>query len=107
MAARHFALARIAGVAVFFASGSAAWADTACNGALTGTVSGDVVVPKGASCTLSQVNVNGSVQVSSGASLSIDGRQYPSVINGDVEAEHCVSVLLNGAVTVGGEVHIQ
>src|SRR4030095_753355 len=86
--------------------GTLAWADTLCTGALTGDIAGNVVVPKNASCTLTQINVSGSVLVSNGASLAIDARQYPSMVSGDVEAAHCGSTMLKRAVTVGGAVPI-
>ena len=77
---------------------------------MTGNIEGNVVVPYGASCTLGGpyggANVSGNVQVSQHASLIIQARQYPSTIAGDVEADHCASALLEGAVTVGGNVEI-
>src|SRR5437867_3808496 len=106
MKARDLGLALIAGVATLCAGTSAAEAAT-CNGTLTGDIAGDVVVQKDASCTLSQVNVSGSVLVATGAGLTVDGRQYPSVIRGDIEAQHCAFALLKGAVTISGAFHVQ
>src|SRR5436305_6595479 len=106
MKARDLGLALIAGVVTLCAGTSAAEAAT-CNGTLTGDIAGVVVVQKYASCTLSQVNVSGSVLVSSGASLTVDGRQYPSVIRGDIEPQHCAFALLKGAVTISGECQAQ
>jgi hypothetical protein len=51
-------------LAALVAGGTVAWADTKCNGSLTGTIVGNVVVPTGGSCTLYQANVTGNIQVS-------------------------------------------
>jgi hypothetical protein len=46
------------------------------------------------------------VQVQQGGSLIIQARQYPSTITGNVQANQCNFALLEGAVTVGGNVQI-
>src|SRR5271170_2511446 len=94
-------------LAALAAGGAAAWADTVCNGSMTGTIAGNVVVPTGGSCTLYQANVSGNVQVSQNASLTVDGLEEWSSIGGNVIANACASTLLEGAVTVGGNVQIQ
>lgn len=81
-------------------------ADTNCTGTLTGTINDNVTVPKGASCTIETATVSGNVQVSQGASLVIDAYEEPSTIGGNVEADHCKFVLLEGNVTVNGNLQI-
>ena len=82
-------------------------ADAVCAGSLSGNVTGNVFVGSGVSCTISQANIGGNVQLKPGARLVIDGRQYPSVIGGNVVAQNCTFALLEGAVTVRGNVVIQ
>src|SRR5260370_2978178 len=77
-----------------------------CTGTLTGTVSGNVVDASGASCTLSDITVSGNVQVSQNGRLTVDATQQPSIIAGNVEATNCAFALLEGGVTVGGNVQI-
>lgn len=102
-----FALALASALTAFVASTSMARADTTCSSTLSGTVDGNVVVPSGASCTLSNVTVKGGVRVSQNASLIVDATQQPATINGAVQATNCVSALLEGGVTVAGNVQIQ
>lgn len=87
--------------------GGTAWADTVCNGSLTGNIAGNLVVPAGGSCTLYQANVSGNVRVSQNASLTVNGLEEWSSIGGNVQATACASTLLEGSVTVGGNVQIQ
>jgi hypothetical protein len=94
--------------AALFASASAARAaDATCVGLLSGIINGNVVVPPGTSCTMSDVTVRGDVQISENASLTVDVTQQPTMIYGNMQANHCASVLLEGGVTVTGSVHIQ
>src|SRR5579864_7640973 len=79
--------------------------DTSCTGTLTGTL-GNVVVPTRASCTLSAVSVSGNVRVAQGAALTVMG-PAPSLIAGNIQAEHCQSVLLTGSVALQGNLEIQ
>jgi cytoskeletal protein CcmA (bactofilin family) len=65
-----------------------------------------VIVPDGASCVLSGATINGNVHVKRNASLSVD-TVAPSAVRGNVEADQCLSVLLGGAVTVEGNLHVQ
>jgi feruloyl esterase len=74
---------------------------------LSGTITGNIVVPNGASCTLSNANVTGDVQVLQNASLTVDATQQPTTINGNIQANHCASALLEGGVTVTGSVQVQ
>ena len=86
---------------------AAARADTSCTGPLSGTVNGNIVVPNGASCTLSNATVSGDVHVLQNASLTIDATEQPTTINGNVLANGCTSALLEGGVTVSDSVQIR
>ena len=105
---RGFAHATVIAVAMLAGSAWAAHAaNTSCAGTLNGSIKGNIVVPNGASCTLSDATVTGGVQVSQGASLTVDATQQLTTIGGNVQAINCASVLLEGGVTVGGSVVIQ
>jgi hypothetical protein len=84
---RSLALSLASAVPVVFAGASAVCAaNTACVGTLSGNIVGNVVVPNGASCTLSDTTVAGNVHVSQNASLTIDATQQPTTIDGNVQA---------------------
>jgi hypothetical protein len=108
MMARRLACALSLIVAAAFAGAPAAYAaDTACNGTLSGDIAGNVVVPKGASCTLFDATITGNLKISQNASLTVDATQQPATIDGNLEANQCAFALLKGGVTVGGNVQIQ
>jgi predicted acyltransferase (DUF342 family) len=99
-------LAVAAFVACFSMLGSnpAARAQNAtCVGTATGTFTGNLVVPNGASCNLSNAIVNGNVSVGQNSTLLVSA----TTINGNVQANQCVSVNLTGSVAVGGNFQIQ
>jgi hypothetical protein len=107
---RTVALVLAVAVAALFANAWAARAaDTACAGLLSGIIDGNVVVPQGASCTMSDVTVRGNVRIleNASASLTVDATQQPTTIDGNVQANHCASALFEGGVTVTGSVQIQ
>lgn len=105
---RTFILALTLTVFALFVSGPAARADTSCTGLIKGTsVTGNLVVPQNASCTLDTVTVTGNVQVMKNASLSVQAYVEPSAIGGNVLAQGCAFALLQGTVTVGGNLQIQ
>src|SRR4029077_1299540 len=68
---KTFMVALSLSAAVMLGGGSTVRADTNCTGTLTGTIKGNVTVPKGASCTIEIATVTGNVKVSQGASLII------------------------------------
>ena len=104
---RNFAFVLILAAPALGAGASTVHAANAnCTGTVSGTVSGNVVVPSGASCTLSDVTVSGNVQVSQNASLTVDATEQPATIHGNVQATNCAFVLLQGGVTVGGNLQI-
>jgi len=104
----RFAHALIAAIPALVGGASAVHAaSTSCTSVLSGTITGNIVVPNGASCTLSDANVTGDVQVLQNASLTVDATQQPATINGNIQANHCASALLEGGVTVTGSVQIQ
>jgi hypothetical protein len=85
--------------------------DMNCSGLMGGgrtvtNIDGNVTVPEGKSCTLSFVNIKGDVRVGRDASLIVSAYTEPSAIDGDVEAKNCRSVLLQGNVTVRGNLSI-
>ena len=82
-------------------------AATSCTSTLSGSITGNIVVPIGASCTLSDATIIGKVQVLQNASLTIDATQQPTTINGNVLANQCASALLKGGVTVSASVQIR
>ncbi len=97
--------------AALFGTSDAKAADITCSGTIGGSTSaanlkGQVVVPDNASCTLSFVNVSQGVTVGKGASLTINGYLEPSTIGGPIVANNCGSVLIQGNVTVEGDVAI-
>ena len=104
----------MAAATTFFAGVPTAWAaNVTCTGPMSGgasgplNIDGNVTVPQGANCTLTFVNVTGNVQADKGSTLLIDGYTEPSTIGGNVHANNCYSALLQGSVTVGGNVQIQ
>ncbi|MCL2429176.1 MAG: tannase/feruloyl esterase family alpha/beta hydrolase, partial [Alphaproteobacteria bacterium] len=86
-------------------------AETDCAGLIGGgstvtTINGSVIVAEGRSCTLSFVTVTGDVRIGRDATLIVSAYAEPSEIGGDVEGRDCGSVLLQGNVTVGGNLRI-
>jgi hypothetical protein len=85
--------------------------DMSCSGLIGGArtvtnINGNVTVPAGTSCTLSFVNIAGNVGVGQNATLVVSAYLEPSEIAGNIEADNCNSVLLQGNVTVGGNLNI-
>jgi pimeloyl-ACP methyl ester carboxylesterase len=94
-------------VALFCDAPVASADDTTCSGVIKGTaVTGNVIVPKNASCILDTTSVTGDVLVLENANLSVQAYVEPSTIGGNVLADHCASTLLEGTVTVGGDLQI-
>src|SRR5689334_8513876 len=81
-----FALTAITGLAM-----TAQAANLTCTGAITGNVTGNVVVPPGKSCTVAQSTIAGNILVQQGASLTVQGQDEPSAIGGNIQADHCAS----------------
>ena len=76
---RTFPLALIIAVPAVIGSAPAVHAAvTSCAGSLSGNLNGDIVVGTGASCTLSNATVTGSVQVQQNASLVVDATAQPT-----------------------------
>jgi len=102
---------RLAGLLVWLVAltlgvgSSAALAATECNGPLSGTVVGGVVVNSGDFCVLDEANVSGGVQVNPGGILILCG----STINGGLDANGAGNVIVGaeeidcaGSVINGG-----
>lgn len=78
-------------------------ADTECTGTLGGnTITNDVVVPEGASCTLA-TSVTGSVSIGKGSSFTSTG---DITVNGQITARDAGSVVLGGALKAIGGVEV-
>jgi hypothetical protein len=95
----------------FIAQPQARASDMSCSGLIGGgrtvtNINGNVTVPAGASCTLSFVNITGNVGVGQNATLVVSAYTEPSEIAGNIVANNCQSVLLQGNVTVGGNLNI-
>ena len=105
---RTFVFASLMALSAVIGGASAVRADTVCTSqSLTGSITGNVVVPSGASCTLSNATVSGDVHVRQNASLTIDATAQPTTINGNVLANGCRFALLEGGVTVSDSVEIR
>jgi len=107
-----FAFVMAATMTFFGGAPTAQAADVICSGTLGGgstvtNITGNIIVPEQASCTLNFVTVAGNVRVGKGASLVVTAYTEPSTIGGDVRAHNCGSVLLEGNVTVEGNLHIK
>ena len=78
--------------------------DTICRGTVTGNHE-NVIVPDGATCTISNARIDGNVEVKTGAALTVNG---PTYIGGNVQSEGSRFVRLSGSgVTVPGDVQIK
>ena len=80
---------------------SYSFGQTACSGSLSGNF--DSISVSSGSCTLNGVTVTGSIEVSSGASLFINGR---SQISGSVSSEGGGNINIGGQTQVSGDVSI-
>jgi hypothetical protein len=78
-----------------------------CSGSLSGSVSDDVVVPSGATCTIHSASITGGIDVQRGGSLLVQGYLEPTTVGGGISARGCGSALLEGNVTVRGSVRIE
>src|ERR1700733_10199230 len=107
----------LAAAAMFWGPSAAALAAsgthiTECTGAMgpastVTTITGELDVPANATCTLDFVNVTGNVVLETGANLVISAYDEPSTVGGSVLAHLCGTALLQGAVTVAGDVQIR
>jgi hypothetical protein len=79
--------------------------ETTCTGTITGSHD-NVVVPQGATCTINDASLNGSVYVQRGGGVTISGRTY---INGNVQSEDGGAYVrtTGSSVTIGGNVQIK
>src|SRR5262245_66385905 len=105
-ALKAFTLALDLAAAALRGDTSTVRADMNCTSTLTGTIQGNVNVPKGASCTISFANISGNISVSRDGSLVINAYNEASTITGDIQADRCGSVHLGGNGTVEGNLHI-
>ena len=72
-----------------------------CDGSATGlTIKGDLVVPSGASCQLTNSTVRGDVKVRTGAYFEATG----TTVRGDVYAKRAQTVFIDGGSNVRGNI---
>jgi hypothetical protein len=96
-------LALLAGGALMLAAGiPAARAETSCTTTLTGTISGNVVVPPGRICVLNAATVTGNVTVEAGATLGVDNG---STVEGNISGDQCQGVEIGVTGTATNSVH--
>ena len=93
---------------------------TTCTGLLTGSVTGDVVVPTGATCTLEGAEVSGDVTVepngrldgwgtiTGSVSIGAGGALHlmDSLIGGDVVCRACRALTMSFMYGVGGDIRV-
>jgi hypothetical protein len=98
---KSFVLVGVAALALLALSSPASAHSTSCNGTLSGqTISGDLVVPDGAVCTIVNTNVGDDVWVGENAFFQATG----SHISDRVEGDRSQTVFIDTGTTVGGEV---
>ena len=85
------------------ASPAAAHSDFRCSGVFKGKSYGDVVVPRGAACTLVGATVDGDVRVLRNAYFQATG----TVVRGDVEGERAQTVFIDTGSRVSGSVEAE
>jgi hypothetical protein len=97
------------GLGIMLAAIPARADETSCTGSLVGkTINGNLVVPDGATCSLTNVRVTGNVLVRTGATLVMPGGNV--TISGNLYANQCKNVFIRtigGPVSVGGNVVIR
>ena len=96
------------GLGIMLAAIPARADETSCTGSLVGeTINGNLVVPDGETCSLTNVRVTGNVLVRTGATLVMPGGNV--TISGNLQANRCKTVAIEpqGPVSVGGNVAIQ
>ena len=89
-------------ITTFLLTITASFGQTVCSGSLSGNFDG-ISVTSG-TCNLNGVTVTGSVEVNSGASLSISGS---SEIRGNLFATNGGNINIGGTTTVSGDVSVQ
>jgi hypothetical protein len=124
----HFTTTMLACGIMVAALPTARAADTTCPPNLVNTtVNGNLIVPAGQGCSMTGVTVTGNVQVQTNAVLTFPNSLPTSTIvgnvsvgtgasvgsfggltiDGNLDANQCLSVTLNAPATVGGNVQIQ
>jgi hypothetical protein len=110
---KRFAITPLAALGILAGTVPAARAaDATCPPTPSGTINGNLVVPAGTSCSLTNVTVTGNVKVGKGASLNVLSFAGQTVtIGGNVQAAQCQQVSLHanpgGVLSVGGNVQIR
>jgi hypothetical protein len=77
--------------------------ETTCNNTLGAVTVDNLLVPKGANCTLSKTRVKGNIKVESGATL----RAINVRIGGNIQAEKARNVVVDTRSVIGGSIDIK
>jgi ABC-type molybdate transport system substrate-binding protein len=93
----------LAAAMLLVCAGAAQAEETVCIGSIGPESLDNIVVPDGATCSLEGTRANGTLKVSTGASLSA----FNVWINGNVQAEGAEHVSVTGNSVVGGSVQIK
>ena len=87
----------VCSAAVLVLAPSAAAGNVTCQGVLSGPVTGNVLVPKGAECSLEFADVSGNVTAQTDATVSVLG----STVGGNYTCNNCEQAHLEGS-TING-----
>ena len=91
----------VCSAAVLVLAPAAAAGNVTCEGSLSGTVTGNVVVPEGAECSLEFADVSGNVIAQTDSTVSILG----SAVGGNFTCNNCEQAHLESS-TISGNYHI-
>ncbi len=97
-------VAALAAIGLSFVLAPSALADDyQCIGAVGAVTKDTVVVPDGATCTLTGTIAEGDIKVGTGSTLNANGVK----VNGNVQAEGATLVEVYGSSTVGGSIQVK
>src|SRR5919108_4968529 len=94
---KRFVLVGVVLATLFALASPAAARHTTCTDTLTGAVPGDVIVPEGESCIITNATVGDDVKVGEGAFVEVRNSQ----IADDVKANRSDGIFIDTGTTVG------